>query len=62
MNFGNSLILALLGIVVVSALVAGGVRYFSTEARVERRRRRSHSRLASKAKRPMVSFRVRTGK
>jgi hypothetical protein len=62
MSFSNSFFLVPLGLIVVVALVAGGVRYFSGEAKVERRRRRSHSRLASKAKRPMVSFRARTGK
>ena len=36
--------------------------YFSPAARIERKRRKSHSRLVTKAKRPMVLFSVKTPK
>lgn len=60
MNFGNPILIALIGGV---TLAAGGwlIRhYFSASARWERRRRRSNTRVASTAKRPMVRFSVRT--
>ena len=56
--------LALL-IIVGLVFIAGcwiATDYFSEEAVQERRRRRSNRRLASKAKRPMVKFSVRTKK
>ena len=34
--------------------------YFSEEARIERRRRKSNARLISKARRPTVKFSVKT--
>ncbi len=46
-------------------LVAGywvATHFFSEDAIQERRRRRSNRRVASKAKRPMVRFSVRTKK
>ena len=61
MNFGNPISLAILGIIALGG--AWIVRhFFSTEARLERRRRRSNTRLSSKAKRPMVRLSVRTKK
>jgi peptidoglycan/LPS O-acetylase OafA/YrhL len=59
-NFDNPIVVATL---VVFALVAGAWlwhRFFSAEARWERRRRRSNRPVASKVKRPMVKFSVRT--
>ena len=62
MNFGNPIVLASLGVVAV----AGGAwvvrHFFSADARWERRRRRSNTRVSSTAKRPMVRFSVRTKK
>lgn len=50
----------------VIALVAVGIwaasAVFSHDARVERRRRKSHSRLISKANRPSVRFSVKPPK
>jgi hypothetical protein len=58
-----SLILALVLIFVI-VLCAGlfSLHFFSTEARLERRRRKSHSRVIAKQKRPMVSLSVKTKK
>lgn len=62
MNFLNIVLLALLGVVVI-ATGAWVLRHlFSPEARLDRRRRRSNSRVISNAKRPMVRFSVRTRK
>jgi hypothetical protein len=36
--------------------------HFSPEARLERKRRKSHSRVVTKAKKPMVLFSVKTPK
>ena len=62
MNFDNLIGLAILAVIAVS----GGawiVRHFlSAEARWERRRRRSNTRVSSTVKRPMVKFSVRTKK
>ncbi len=57
---GNSLILivVLLGVAGLWALPA----FFSREARLERRRRKSHSRIISKAHGPSVKFSVRAPK
>ena len=62
MNFGNSIGLTILGVI---AVMGGAwiVRHFlSTEARWERRRRRSNTRISSTVKRPMVKLSVRTKK
>jgi peptidoglycan/LPS O-acetylase OafA/YrhL len=62
MNFGNPIVLVIVGIF---AVIGGAwiVRhFFSAEARWERRRRRSNSRVSSTVKRPMVRFNVRTKK
>jgi hypothetical protein len=62
MNFGNPVLIVILG---VFALIVGIwiVRHlFSAEARWARRRRRSNTRVSSTAKRPMVRFNVRTKK
>ena len=51
---------------VLIALIAAGVwvglGLFSRDARLERRRRESHSRIVSKSDRPMVRFSVKTPK
>jgi hypothetical protein len=60
-NFEYPILLAALGLVVVAMFWA--VRHFlAPEARLERRRRRSNSRIASNAKHPSVKFSVRTKK
>jgi hypothetical protein len=50
----------------VIGLIAVGVWaasvFFSRDARLERRRRKSHSRITSKANRPTVRFSVRVRK
>jgi len=62
MSFGQA---SALSIVVAFVLIAGYwviTHHFSEGAIQERRRRRSNRRIASKAKRPMVRFSVRTKK
>lgn len=62
MNLGNALLVAIIG---MAALVTGGWvwrRFFSADARWERRRRRSNTRVSSTAKRPMVRFSVQVRK
>src|SRR5262245_29036116 len=61
MHFDNPIILVLAGVVVAAAIWAGA-RFFSTDAKLERRRRRSNARIVSKSKQPMVKFIVRTKK
>lgn len=62
MNLGNPTVLVILG--VFSAMVGAWVarHFFSADARQERRRRRSNTRVSSTAKRPMVRFSVHTKK
>ena len=50
------------GFVVVVAASFFCFNYFSEEARTERRRRKSHSRLVAKGGRPTVSLFVKTKK
>ncbi len=57
---GDALFLLLAALTVLG--LAAGFAYLSPRARLERRRRKSHSRLIPKAKRPMVRFSVRTPK
>jgi hypothetical protein len=62
MNFGNLIVFAIFGVLVVIASAWVVRHFFSAEARWERRRRRSNTRVSSTAKRPMVRFSVRTKK
>ncbi len=62
MNFDKLIELAVLGVIAVMGGIWIGRHFFSAEARWERRRRRSNTRLSSKVKRPMVKFNVRTKK
>ncbi|MBE0545315.1 MAG: hypothetical protein IH623_28585 [Verrucomicrobia bacterium] len=62
MDFLNTVLLALLGVVVIAIGVWALRHCFSPEARLDRRRRRSNSRVISNAKRPMVRFSVRARK
>jgi hypothetical protein len=56
---GDGWLLIFVGIAL--ALLAGGA-WLSRDARLRRRRRKSHSRLISKADRPSVRFSVRPPK
>lgn len=62
MTFENPWFVILIGL--AALLLAGWVwrGFFSTESRLERRRRRNNARIASNARRPMVKFSVRTKK
>ena len=62
MNFGNPLVLLILGLVAGGAGYWLATHYFSAEAKAERRRRRSNAPIKSNAKRPTVKFSVRTPK
>lgn len=62
MNFSNPTVLAILGVIAAIAVAWVARHFFSADARRERRRRRSNTRVSSTAKRPMVRFSVRTKK
>ncbi|HMJ88515.1 MAG TPA: hypothetical protein VK530_01795 [Candidatus Acidoferrum sp.] len=60
MNFENPIVWIAAGI---SALLIGVVvlkQFFSEEARIERRRRKSNARVVSNARRPAVKLSVKT--
>lgn len=61
-TFPPSQALQLLGLIVLAILVVLGFTILSPEARLRRRRRKSHSRLVSKSHRPTVRFSVRPPK
>jgi hypothetical protein len=52
----------LIGIVVLAAVVLLWRAFYSPEGRERRRRERSHRRVISKVRRPMVSLAVKTDK
>ena len=60
MNFGNPIVLVILGVIAVTGGAWMVRHYFSADARWKRRRRRSNTRVSSTAKRPMVRFSLRT--
>ncbi len=62
MNFDNLIGLAILGVIAVMGGAWIVRHFFSAEARWERRRRRSNTRISSTVKRPMVRLSVRTKK
>ena len=62
MNFGQLIVPVILGVLALTSVALIARHFFSTEARLDRRRRRSNTRVASTAKRPMVRFSVRTKK
>lgn len=62
MNLGNAIALVILGIIAMIGVAWIMRHFFSADARWERRRRRSNTRVSSTAKRPMVRFSVRTKK
>ncbi len=57
----DSLIWCLIAFIAVGCIVAV-VFHFNSEARVRRRRRKSHSRLVSKSRQPTVKFSVKVPK
>ena len=62
MNFNNPVLLGVASLVVFAVLIGFLARYFSPEARLERRRRRNSYRVVSKSRRPMVRLNVREKK
>jgi hypothetical protein len=62
MSFNNPVLLAIAGLIVCAVLIGFLARYFTPEARLERRRRRNSYRIVSKARRPMVRLNVREKK
>jgi hypothetical protein len=61
MNFENLIWLAV-GVIVVAAITWKMARYFSPQAKWERRRRRSNAPIASDSKHPTVKFSVHVEK
>jgi hypothetical protein len=59
---GNPFVLLTIGLVLVIAGYCVATRYFSAEAKAERRRRRNNAPIKSNARRPMVKFSVKTKK
>jgi hypothetical protein len=49
-------------VIVLAVVIGAAARYFSPEARFERRRRKSNYRVVNKAKGPSVTLSVRTKK
>ena len=62
MNFVSSFVFVVIGVLVLALVVWISVRYFSTDSRMERRRRKSNYRVVTKAKAPSVTLSVRTKK
>ena len=62
MTLNNPVLLVVTGLIVFAVLFGILARYFSPEARLERRRRRNSYRVVSKARRPMVRLNVRSKK
>jgi len=62
MNFDNPVLLGVASLIVFAVLFGFLARYFSPEARLERRRRRNSYRVVSKSRRPMVRLNVRNKK
>jgi len=62
MNLNNPVLLGVASLIVCAVLSGFLARYFSPEARLERRRRRNSYRVVSKARRPMVRLNVRDKK
>jgi len=62
MTLERALVLVVMGLAAVFVAYWVATRYFSDEAKKERRRRRSNAPISSKRKGPMVKFSVRTPK
>ena len=59
MSLNNPVLLAVAGLIVFAVLFGILARYFSPEAKLERRRRRNSYPVVSKSRRPMVRLNVR---
>lgn len=62
MSLGEMVIIILGGILLVVAGIRFATKVFSEDAKWERRRRRSNTRISAKSNRPMVRFSVKTKK
>ncbi len=62
MSLGELVVITLGGLLLIGAGIKLATKYFSADARWERRRRRSNARIAARANRPMVKFSVKTKK
>jgi len=62
MSFDHPVALSAIAVTGLGLAIAAVVHFFSPEARLARRRRRSHTPVIHKARRPAVSFRVRLKK
>jgi hypothetical protein len=62
MNFESPIVWVILGGIVVAIVVGLLASHFSSEAKMERRRRKSNSPVVSKERRPMIKFSVHTKK
>ena len=62
MNLDHPVVLGVASLVVLAAVTGILSHYFSSEARLERRRRRNNYRVVSKARRPVVTLNARTKK
>lgn len=60
MSFENPLVWIAIGLLLFVIVVVIIAPRFSTQARLERRRRKSNARIVSKAGKPTVKFSVRT--
>jgi hypothetical protein len=60
MSLGELVVIVIGGLLLVIAGVRFGSRFFSEDAKRERRRRRSNSPISARANRPMVKFSVKT--
>jgi hypothetical protein len=60
MDFENPIVWIVGAVIAVTVIVVFVAPRFSTEARLERRRRKSNARIVSKSNRPTVKFSVKT--
>ena len=60
MSLGELVVIALGGLLLVIAGIRFSTRFFSEDAKRERRRRRSNTPISARANRPMVKFSVKT--
>jgi hypothetical protein len=59
MNLNNPVLLGVISLIVFAVLFGFLARYFSAEARLERRRRRNSYPVVSKSRRPIIRLNVR---
>ncbi len=60
MNFDNPNVWTGIGFAGIGFAIFALTHYFSDDSRLERRRRKSNSRIVAKSRRPMVKFSVST--